>query len=57
VASLDHDRILRSFLALIRATLRTTFFQLDAEGRERSSVAFKLDPQLVPDMPLPRPRY
>jgi len=57
VASLDHDRILRSFLALIRGTLRTNFFQTDADGRERSSIALKLDPQQVPDMPLPRPKY
>ena len=32
VASLDHDRILRSYLTGIRATLRTNFFQTDADG-------------------------
>ena len=32
VASLDHDRILRSYLTVIRATLRTNFFQPDADG-------------------------
>jgi len=57
VASLDQDRILRSFLALIRATLRTNFFQPGPDGRERSSIAVKLDPQQVPDMPLPRPKF
>ncbi len=57
VASLDQDRILRSLLALIRATLRTNFFQVDLDGRERSAVSFKLDPQQVPDMPLPKPKY
>jgi len=57
VASLDQDRILRSFLTLIQATLRTSYFQADAEGRERTSIALKLDPQQIPDLPLPRPRF
>ncbi|MFE3830418.1 NAD-glutamate dehydrogenase [Streptomyces sp. NPDC059092] len=35
VASLDEDRILRSFLTLIKATLRTNFFQSVSEGSER----------------------
>ncbi len=52
VASLDHDRILRSFLALIEATLRTTAFTGTATG-----IALKLDPSAVPDVPLPRPRF
>jgi glutamate dehydrogenase len=59
VASLDQDRILRSYLTLIQATLRTSFFQrtgTDA-SRPKSYVAFKLDPQAVPDLPAPRPRY
>ncbi len=33
VSSLDHDRILRSYLTNIRATLRTSFFQTDADGQ------------------------
>jgi glutamate dehydrogenase len=32
VASLDEDRILRSFLTLIKATLRTNYFQSAGEG-------------------------
>lgn len=55
VLSLDHDRILRAFLATIRATLRTNYF---AGGRETSqALAFKLDPRVIPDMPLPRPLF
>jgi len=57
VASLDQDRILRSFLGVIQATLRTSYFQLDSDGRPKSYVAFKLDPQRVPDLPRPRPRF
>ncbi|HEU4675323.1 MAG TPA: NAD-glutamate dehydrogenase [Motilibacteraceae bacterium] len=57
VQSLDQDRILRSFLGVIRATLRTNYFQLDAEGKPKPYVSFKLDPQQVPDLPLPKPRF
>jgi glutamate dehydrogenase len=57
VASLDQDRILRSFLSLITATLRTSFFQRSADGRPKSYVAIKLDPQAIADLPAPRPRY
>src|SRR5262249_53917300 len=57
VASLDQDRILRSFLSLIMATLRTSFFQRSPDGRPKSYVAIKLDPQAIADLPAPRPRY
>ncbi|WDZ84983.1 NAD-glutamate dehydrogenase [Micromonospora cathayae] len=58
VASLDQDRILRAYLTLIRATLRTSFFQkMEEGGRPKSYVAFKLDPQAIPDLPAPRPKY
>ena len=57
VASLDEDRILRSFLTLIKATLRTNFFQRDAEGGPHAYLSMKFDPQAVPDLPAPRPAY
>ncbi|MFE4638633.1 NAD-glutamate dehydrogenase [Streptomyces sp. NPDC056773] len=57
VASLDEDRILRSFLTLIKATLRTNFFQLDASGEQHSYVSMKFDPQAIPDLPAPRPAF
>ncbi|MEV6932561.1 NAD-glutamate dehydrogenase, partial [Dactylosporangium sp. NPDC051485] len=57
VTSLDQDRILRSFLHLIQATLRTSFFQRGDGGRPKSYIAFKLDPQSIPDLPAPRPRF
>ena len=57
VASLDHDRILRSFLHMIEATLRTNWFQRDADGREPYHFSVKLDPALLPDLPKPRPAY
>ncbi|BCB82034.1 NAD-glutamate dehydrogenase [Phytohabitans flavus] len=57
VESLDQDRILRSYLTLIQATLRTSFFQRGNDGRPKSYVAFKLDPQAIPDLPAPRPKF
>ncbi len=57
VPSLDEDRILRSFLHLIRATLRTNFFQRGADQQPKPYLSFKLDPSLIPDLPLPRPLF
>ncbi|GAA3511051.1 NAD-glutamate dehydrogenase [Actinocatenispora rupis] len=57
VTSLDQDRILRNFLTLILATLRTSFFQRATAGRPKPYVAFKLDPQRIPVLPKPRPKF
>ncbi|MGF0176043.1 NAD-glutamate dehydrogenase [Streptomyces sp. Marseille-Q5077] len=57
VASLDEDRILRSFLTVIKATLRTNFFQEAAAGKLHDYVSMKFDPQAIPDLPAPRPAY
>ena len=57
VTSLDEDRILRAYLTLLRATLRTNFYQLDSAQKPKSYVSFKLDPQRIPDLPLPRPKF
>jgi glutamate dehydrogenase len=57
VASLDEDRILRSFLTVIKATLRTNFFQKAANGRPHDYVSMKFDPQAIPDLPAPRPAF
>ncbi|NUV65054.1 NAD-glutamate dehydrogenase, partial [Streptomyces sp. CAI-85] len=57
VASLDEDRILRSFLTVIKATLRTNFFQQGADGRPHEYVSMKFDPQAIPDLPAPRPAF
>ncbi|MFD4833498.1 NAD-glutamate dehydrogenase [Streptomyces uncialis] len=57
VASLDEDRILRSFLTVIKATLRTNFFQHTDNGGYHAYVSMKFDPQAIPDLPAPRPAY
>ncbi|MET9732841.1 NAD-glutamate dehydrogenase [Streptomyces sp. NPDC006458] len=57
VASLDEDRILRSFLTVIKATLRTNFFQESTGGQWHDYVSMKFDPRAIPDLPAPRPAY
>jgi glutamate dehydrogenase len=57
VTSLDEDRILRALLHLVRATLRTNWFQTGDAGRPRPCTVIKLDPARVPDLPLPRPMF
>jgi len=54
VNSLDEDRILRGFTALIRATLRTNYFQARA-GAPAEYLSFKFDSHQVPDAPKPVP--
>jgi glutamate dehydrogenase len=57
VENLDEDRILRRFLALIQATVRTNYFQKDSRGAPKTYLSFKLDPALVPGLPVPRPMF
>ncbi len=57
VVSLDQDRILRSYLTVMGATLRTNFYQQDDQGLPKPYISFKLDPSAIPDLPEPRPRY
>ncbi|MFZ1099352.1 MAG: NAD-glutamate dehydrogenase [Steroidobacteraceae bacterium] len=57
VASLDDDRILRAYLHLVRATVRTNFYQRAADGEPKNYLSFKFDPAMVPDLPLPRPKF
>jgi glutamate dehydrogenase len=52
VESLDHDRILRGFLELMTATVRTNAFRPD-----RQSLSFKFRSVAVPEMPRPFPRF
>jgi len=57
VASLDEDRILRAYLGLVQATLRTNFYRRDPGGVPLSYLSLKLDPAAIPDLPLPRPKF
>ncbi len=52
VTSLDQDRIIRSYLTVLNATVRTNFYQSD-----HSTIALKLQPRKIPELPEPRPAH
>ncbi len=52
VASLDHDRIVRSYLSVIDAVIRTNAYRPGTQA-----LAFKLLPRKIRDLPEPRPAY
>ncbi|HUV31939.1 MAG TPA: NAD-glutamate dehydrogenase domain-containing protein, partial [Devosiaceae bacterium] len=54
IASIDDDRIVRRFLNLADAALRTNYFQRH-DGAHRPALAIKFDGALVEGMPEPRP--
>lgn len=57
VSSLDDDRIIRRYLDLINATNRTNFYQVAESGDAKSYISFKFEPELIPEMPKPLPKY
>ena len=57
VKSLDQDRILRRFMELIRATIRSNYFQRDANNQKKSYISFKFHAKSISDLPLPYPLY
>lgn len=65
VASLDDDRVLRRYGALIQATVRTNAYRTDRFGSAEApierpgsaAIAFKFDPSRVPDLPAPKPKH
>jgi glutamate dehydrogenase len=57
VESLDEDRIIRHFVNLVQAAVRTNFYQLGADGQVKSEIAVKFESRKVMGMPLPKPLY
>jgi glutamate dehydrogenase len=57
VLSLDADRILRGMFSLVKATLRTNFYVVDADDRSRDYLSVKLDPSRISELPKPRPAF
>jgi glutamate dehydrogenase len=55
VESLDEDRILRLYLAVIRATLRTNHFARGEDGGHIEHLALKVDSARIALLPEPRP--
>ncbi len=57
VPNLNEDRILRHYLELIQASLRTNFFQTDANGNGKDYLSIKFDSGRIPGIPKPRPKF
>ncbi|VVE73794.1 NAD-glutamate dehydrogenase [Pandoraea captiosa] len=70
VPNLDEDRILRQFLGVLEATLRTNYFQSakdalqggaqsshDPHDSHKAYLSFKFDPSKVPGLPEPKPMF
>ena len=57
VPSLDEDRILRSFLSVVRSIIRTNAFQTGSDGNPHPYLSLKLDSGQLSILPLPRPQF
>ncbi|MEM7194761.1 MAG: NAD-glutamate dehydrogenase [Pseudomonadota bacterium] len=57
VETLDEDRILRAYVDVITATVRTNFYQPDEHGDHKSYMSFKIRSGDVPRIPEPAPLF
>ncbi len=57
VENLGQDRIIRQYVAVIGATVRSNFFQQDERGDSKGYFSFKLQPEHIPEIPRPVPLY
>ncbi|WP_038174765.1 NAD-glutamate dehydrogenase [Vibrio pacinii] len=57
VESLDDDRIIRRYMEMITATLRTNYYQVDDNKQHKPWLALKMKPSEIPDIPQPVPAF
>jgi glutamate dehydrogenase len=57
VPNLNEDQMLRRYLELINATLRTNYYQRNTAGEFKDYIALKLKPSGITGMPKPLPAY
>lgn len=57
VASLDEDRIIRQYVQLISATIRTNYYQEESHGKYKSYISMKFNSKLITILPKPHPLY
>lgn len=55
ISSLDEDRIVRYIWSLIKASLRTNYFQTDHNGQAKDYLSIKFETALIPDLPPGQP--
>jgi glutamate dehydrogenase len=57
ISSLDHDIILRAYLTVLEAMLRTNYFQLSEDNKPKEYLSFKLASAKISFLPKPLPLY
>ncbi|WP_372612384.1 NAD-glutamate dehydrogenase [Halomonas sp.] len=57
VASLNDDQLLRRYVELIQATLRTNYYQTGSDGLPKDYLSLKLEPSRVTGIPNPCPMF
>ncbi len=57
VESLDDDRIIRRYMDMITATLRTNYYQTDTNKQPKPWLSLKLKPRDIPEIPAPVPAF
>ncbi|MCX2779811.1 NAD-glutamate dehydrogenase [Microbulbifer thermotolerans] len=57
VDNLNEDQVIRRYLDLILATLRTNFFQSGSDGEPKDYISIKFSPRDIPGIPEPRPEF
>lgn len=57
IENLNEDRILRRYLELINATVRTNYYQKQQDNSHKNYLSFKLTPRKIEDLPEPRPMF
>lgn len=57
VKNIDEDRIIRRYMQVILATIRTNYFQYDENGQPKKYMSFKFDPMAITELPMPRPLF
>ncbi len=55
VKDITEDAIIRKFFAIINATLRTNYYQLNQDSEFKGYLSFKFDCKKIPELPLPLP--
>ena len=57
ITNLDQDKILRRYFEILKAFVRTNFFQVDEHGKPPKYLSFKIDPRQISNMPQPVVRH
>ncbi len=57
IDSIDEDAILRTVYSLLKAMVRTNYYQLDHAGNNKNYISFKISSRQVLNLPQPYPLY